>query len=94
MAWGWLGTFTSPPDIIPAPTQYLEKLGFPTSMFKFHDVMSTEEWALEMIPRPVLAVSHRARAHTTLPQPPPPLPAPTQVADAPSGSLFLRGGGG
>ncbi len=25
-------------------------------MYRFHDVMSTEEWALEMIPQPALAV--------------------------------------
>ena len=36
--------------------QYLEKLGFPVAMYRFHDVMSTEEWALEMIPSPAIAV--------------------------------------
>jgi hypothetical protein len=25
-------------------------------MFRFHDVLSTEEWALEMIPQPAIAV--------------------------------------
>lgn len=43
----------SPPSV---QQQYLDKLGFPVSMFRFHDVMSTEEWALEMIPQPALAV--------------------------------------
>ena len=52
-----MGPSPSPcPLVLPPLVQYLEKLGFPTAMFRFHDVMSTEEWALEMIPQPVLAV--------------------------------------
>lgn len=35
---------------------YLEKLGLNTSNYSFHDVFSTEDWALEMVPPPVLAV--------------------------------------
>lgn len=35
---------------------YVERLGFPTSRFAFCDVFSTDDWAVEMVPRPVLAV--------------------------------------
>ncbi|KAL7575938.1 hypothetical protein ACA910_000734 [Epithemia clementina (nom. ined.)] len=35
---------------------YIQKLGFDTSLYEFHDVFSTEEWALQMIPQPVVAV--------------------------------------
>ena len=35
---------------------YVEKMGFPTSSFSFCDVLSTEEWALAMVPTPVVAV--------------------------------------
>jgi ubiquitin carboxyl-terminal hydrolase L3 len=35
---------------------YVEKLGFPTSAFSFCDVLSTEEWALDMVPKPVVGV--------------------------------------
>jgi ubiquitin carboxyl-terminal hydrolase L3 len=35
---------------------YIQKLGFETSLYEFVDVYSTEEWALEMIPQPVAAV--------------------------------------
>jgi len=35
---------------------YIEKLGFDTSKYSFHDVFSTEEWATDMIPSPVAAV--------------------------------------
>lgn len=35
---------------------YMKKLGMNTDMYSFHDVFSTEDWALEMVPRPVLAV--------------------------------------
>lgn len=31
------------------------KLGFPTSEYKWTDVLSLEDWGLEMIPRPVKA---------------------------------------
>lgn len=43
----------SNPDVIDA---YIEKLGFPTAMYKSYEVMSTEDWALEMVPRPVIGV--------------------------------------
>ncbi|KAL3911604.1 MAG: hypothetical protein SGILL_007216 [Bacillariaceae sp.] len=35
---------------------YVEKLGYDTSKYEFVDVLSTEDWALGMIPQPVLAV--------------------------------------
>ena len=37
-------------------TAYMEKLGMNTAQYSFCDVLSTEDWALEMVPRPVLAV--------------------------------------
>lgn len=48
----WL-PIESNPEVMNA---YLEKLGFPTSLFKCYDVMSTEEWALEMVPAPTAAL--------------------------------------
>jgi ubiquitin carboxyl-terminal hydrolase L3 len=36
--------------------KYISKLGFDTSLYEFVDVYSTEDWALEMIPQPVVAV--------------------------------------
>ena len=36
--------------------EYIEKLGFDTSLYHFVDVFATEEWALAMIPQPVAAV--------------------------------------
>lgn len=35
---------------------YVEKMGFPTSEYSFCDVLSTEDWALEMVPTPVVGV--------------------------------------
>ena len=35
-------------------TAYARKLGLPSSL-GFHDILSTEAWALEMVPQPVLA---------------------------------------
>ena len=35
---------------------YIQKLGFDSSVYNFVDVFSTEEWALQMIPHPVAAV--------------------------------------
>lgn len=35
---------------------YIQKLGFDTSLYEFVDVFSTEDWALDMIPQPVAAV--------------------------------------
>eukprot|EP00743_Colponemidia_sp_Colp-15_P001532 GILK01001672.1.p1 GENE.GILK01001672.1~~GILK01001672.1.p1 ORF type:complete len:249 (-),score=39.98 GILK01001672.1:110-820(-) len=43
----------SNPDVM---NQYIERLGWPTAMFRFCDVLSTEDWALEMVPRPCVAV--------------------------------------
>ncbi|KAF1315963.1 Achain a, uridine phosphorylase, partial [Globisporangium splendens] len=35
---------------------YVQQMGFPTAEFSFCDVLSTEDWALEMVPTPVLGV--------------------------------------
>jgi ubiquitin carboxyl-terminal hydrolase L3 len=35
---------------------YISKLGFSTDEYRFIDVYSTEDWALDMIPQPVVAV--------------------------------------
>lgn len=35
---------------------YIQKLGFDTSLYEFCDVFSTDDWAIEMIPQPVVAV--------------------------------------
>jgi ubiquitin carboxyl-terminal hydrolase L3 len=35
---------------------YIEKLGLRTDLFCFQEVLSTEEWALAMIPQPVLGI--------------------------------------
>ena len=35
---------------------YIEKLGFHSDLYNFVDVFATEEWALSMIPQPVVAV--------------------------------------
>ena len=52
MVKNWL-PLESNPDVI---NDYVQKMGLDVSKISFHDVMSTEEWALGMIPRPVLAV--------------------------------------
>ena len=49
----WL-PLESNPDVM---NDYVSKMGLDLSKIQFHDVMSTEEWALEMIPRPVLGAS-------------------------------------
>lgn len=36
--------------------KFIEKMGFPVDSYRFTDVFSTEEWALEMVPGPVLGV--------------------------------------
>ena len=43
----------SNPDVM---NSYIKKLGFDTSKFQFVDVLSTDDWALEMVPRPTVAV--------------------------------------
>lgn len=37
-------------------TAYVKNLGVDMSTLGFHDVLSTEDWALEMVPQPVLGV--------------------------------------
>jgi ubiquitin carboxyl-terminal hydrolase L3 len=34
--------------------KYLKKLGLNTEEYSYHDVVSTEEWALQMVPQPVI----------------------------------------
>lgn len=41
------------PDVL---TSYLDKLGVDVSKTRVHEVLSLEDWALSMVPRPVLAV--------------------------------------
>lgn len=36
--------------------KFLKKMGFPTELLRFCDVLSTEEWALSMLPPPVRAI--------------------------------------
>eukprot|EP00638_Chattonella_subsalsa_P004198 CAMPEP_0117755094 /NCGR_PEP_ID=MMETSP0947-20121206/13239_1 /TAXON_ID=44440 /ORGANISM="Chattonella subsalsa, Strain CCMP2191" /LENGTH=248 /DNA_ID=CAMNT_0005574347 /DNA_START=44 /DNA_END=790 /DNA_ORIENTATION=+ len=43
----------SNPDVM---NSYIEKLGFPTDQIRFVDVLSTEDWALGMVPQPASAV--------------------------------------
>jgi len=43
----------SNPDVI---NPYIKKMGFNTDKAKFYELFSTEDWALEMVPQPVLAV--------------------------------------
>ena len=43
----------SNPDIL---NSYISKLGFSTKRYSFTDVYSTEQWALDLIPQPVLAL--------------------------------------
>lgn len=43
----------SNPDVM---SDYIEKLGWPAKQWRFYDVLSTEAWALEMVPTPALAV--------------------------------------
>ena len=50
MTKSWL-PLESNPDVM---NDYVSKMGLDVSKIQFHDVMSTEDWALEMIPRPVL----------------------------------------
>ena len=52
MASSWLPV-ESNPDTFNA---YAAKLGLDTTAARFVDVMSTEAWALDLVPRPVFAV--------------------------------------
>jgi ubiquitin carboxyl-terminal hydrolase L3 len=48
----WL-PLESNPEII---NDYVEEIGFETSKFLYYDMLGVEEWAQDMIPKPVLAV--------------------------------------
>ena len=50
MTKSWL-PLESNPDVM---NDYVGKMGLDLTKIQFHDVMSTEDWALDMIPRPVL----------------------------------------
>lgn len=43
----------SNPDVI---NQYMRKLGCDTTTFCYQDVLATEDWALAMVPKPVIAL--------------------------------------
>lgn len=43
----------SNPEVL---NEYTQKMGLDTSKYSFYDVLSHEEWALSMVPRPVVAV--------------------------------------
>jgi len=36
--------------------KYLGKLGFPTVMYKLHDLLGMEDWAFDMVPSPAKGV--------------------------------------
>lgn len=48
----WLPVESNPPIM----NKFLKKMGFPTELLRFCDVLSTEEWALSMLPPPVRAI--------------------------------------
>jgi ubiquitin carboxyl-terminal hydrolase L3 len=48
----WFPLESNPPLI----NKYIGNLGFDTSLYEFTDVFSTEDWAIDMIPQPVMAV--------------------------------------
>ena len=41
----------SNPEVI---NSFISKMGLKTELFVFTELLSTEEWALEMIPKPVI----------------------------------------
>jgi ubiquitin carboxyl-terminal hydrolase L3 len=43
----------SNPEVI---NQFIAKMGLKTESFAFTEMLSTEEWALEMIPQPALGI--------------------------------------
>lgn len=43
----------SNPDVI---NTYISKMGLKTELWNFNELLSTEEWGLEMIPKPVLGI--------------------------------------
>jgi len=48
----WLA-LESNPEVV---NNYISEIGFDTTKFLFYDILGTEEWAQDMIPKPVLAV--------------------------------------
>ncbi len=43
----------SNPEVI---NSFISKMGLKTELFLFTELLSTEEWALEMIPKPVIGI--------------------------------------
>ena len=43
----------SNPEVI---NSFISKMGLKTELFVFTELLSTEEWALEMIPKPVIRI--------------------------------------
>lgn len=43
----------SNPEVI---NSFISKMGLKTELFVFTELLSTEEWALEMIPKPVIGI--------------------------------------
>lgn len=48
----WLA-LESNPEVV---NNYISEIGFDTTKYLFYDILGTEEWAQDMIPKPVLAV--------------------------------------
>jgi ubiquitin carboxyl-terminal hydrolase L3 len=43
----------SNPDVI---NTYISKMGLKTELWNFTELLSTEDWGLEMVPKPVLGI--------------------------------------
>jgi ubiquitin carboxyl-terminal hydrolase L3 len=43
----------SNPEVI---NTYINKMGLKTDLFNFNEMLSIEEWGLEMIPKPVIGI--------------------------------------
>jgi ubiquitin carboxyl-terminal hydrolase L3 len=43
----------SNPDVC---NKYIKNLGWPTEMYEFYELMSTEDWAIGMVPGPIMAI--------------------------------------
>jgi ubiquitin carboxyl-terminal hydrolase L3 len=43
----------SNPEVI---NEFIGKIGLKTELFSFQELLSLEEWGLEMIPKPVLGI--------------------------------------
>jgi ubiquitin carboxyl-terminal hydrolase L3 len=43
----------SNPEVI---NSYISKMGLKTELYSFQELLSLEEWGLEMVPKPVLGI--------------------------------------